>query len=131
MTLTNLSKSNTFRGRVSQIVLLIVVGIFAIPFIFPLLWLISTAFKSSTQIYISPPVWIPNPIRWQNFPEAWNVAPFGRFLVNTMITTFVPMLGEVFVSAMVAFSFARVRWPGRDKIFGLCLATMILPGIIT
>ena len=131
MTLTNLGKSNTFRDRVSQIVLLVVVGIFAIPFIFPLLWLISTAFKSSTQIYISPPVWIPNPIRWQNFPEAWNVAPFGQFLVNTMITTFVPMFGEVFVSAMVAFSFARVRWPGRDKIFALCLATMILPGIIT
>jgi ABC-type glycerol-3-phosphate transport system permease component len=131
MTLANLNKSNAFRERVTQIILLIVVGIFAIPFIFPLLWLVSTAFKSSTQIYISPPVWIPNPIRWQNFPEAWNVAPFGRFLVNTMITTFVPMFGEVFVSAMVAFSFARVRWPGRDKIFGLCLATMILPGIIT
>ncbi|MDO8971498.1 MAG: hypothetical protein Q7U74_12465, partial [Saprospiraceae bacterium] len=96
-----------------------------------MIWLVSTALKSSTQIYISPPVWIPQPIRWQNFIDAWNVAPFGKFLVNTMITTFIPMFGEIFVSAMAAYSFARVKWPGRDKVFGLCLATMILPGIIT
>jgi ABC-type glycerol-3-phosphate transport system permease component len=70
-------------------------------------------------------------MRWQNFAEAWSVAPFGRFLVNTLITTLIPLVGEVFVSAMVAYSFARVRWPGRDKVFGVCLAVMILPGIAT
>lgn len=123
--------SGKTRDKVTQAGNLILLAIFSIPFIFPLLWLLSTALKSPTQIYVSPPVWIPNPIRWQNFIEAWNVAPFGRFLVNTMITTIIPMVGEVFVSAMVAYSFARVKWPGRDKIFTLCLATMILPGIIT
>lgn len=124
-------RSRQFQDRLSQTGTIIMLLIFGIPFIFPLIWLVSTALKSSTQIYISPPVWIPQPIRWQNFIEAWNVAPFGKFLVNTMITTFIPMFGEVFVSAMVAYSFSRVKWPGRDKVFSLCLATMIMPGIIT
>jgi ABC-type glycerol-3-phosphate transport system permease component len=103
----------------------------SVPFAVPLLWLVSTALKTPTQVFVSPPVWIPNPARWENFIEAWNVAPFGRFLVNTLITTIIPMVGEVFVSAMVGYSFARVRWPGRDKVFGVCLAVMLLPGIAT
>jgi ABC-type glycerol-3-phosphate transport system permease component len=123
--------SRKYNERVSQVITFSLLLIFAIPFIFPLVWLVSTALKSATQIYISPPIWIPNPIRFQNFTDAWKVAPFNRFLVNTMITTIIPMIGEIFVSAMVAYSFSRVRWPGRDKIFSLCLATMILPGIIT
>jgi multiple sugar transport system permease protein len=115
-------------GRAGAYVLLLLVGI---PFILPLLFVISTALKTPTQVYVSPMVWIPNPIRLRNFVEAWNVAPFGRFLVNSLITTFIPMLGDIFVSAIVAYSFARLRWPGRDRIFSLLLATMILPGIVT
>jgi len=127
----NFIRSHKFTDRLSQGGRLILLLILAIPFIFPLIWLASTALKSPTEIYISPPIWIPQPLRWRNFIDAWNVAPFGKFLVNTMITTFIPMMGEVFISAMVAYSFARVKWPGRDKIFSLCLATMILPGIVT
>jgi multiple sugar transport system permease protein len=115
--------SNTF-GYIALIIL-------SIPFIVPLLWLVSTALKTQAQVYTSPPVWIPNPVRFQNFADALAVAPFGRFLVNSMITTFIPMAGEVFVSAMVGFAFARVRWPGRDAIFGICIAVMLLPGIVT
>jgi ABC-type glycerol-3-phosphate transport system permease component len=124
-------QSKKINERVSQAVVLGLLLIFAIPFIFPLIWLVSTALKSSTQIYVSPPIWIPNPLRFQNFIDAWRVAPFERFLVNTMITTFIPMAGEIFISAMVAYSFSRVRWPGRDKIFSICLAVMILPSIVT
>jgi len=105
--------------------------ILSIPFIVPLLWLVTTALKTQAQVYASPPVWIPNPVRFQNFADALAVAPFGRFLINSMITTFIPMAGEVFVSAMVGFAFARVRWPGRDAIFGICIAVMLLPGIVT
>ena len=131
MAVTNNIKPRHIREGISQSVLLLLLALFAIPFFFPLIWLVSTAFKSATEIYINPPIWIPQPLQWQNFSDAWNVAPFGRFLVNSMITTFIPMAGEIFISAMVAYSFARVKWPFRDKIFSLCLATMILPGIIT
>jgi multiple sugar transport system permease protein len=105
--------------------------ILSIPFIVPLLWLVTTALKTQAQVYASPPVWIPNPVHFQNFADALAVAPFGRFLVNSMITTFIPMIGEVFVSAMIGFAFARVRWPGRDAIFGICIAVMLLPGVVT
>jgi ABC-type glycerol-3-phosphate transport system permease component len=131
MATVSVTRSQSFQSRLGQVGTFALLVIFAIPFFFPLLWLLSTALKTPTQVYVSPPVWIPNPIRWQNFVEAWNVAPFNRFLVNTLITTIIPMIGEIFVSAMVAYSFARVKWPGRDKIFSLCLATMILPAIIT
>ena len=131
MASTSFIKPRIIRKVMSQTGLTILLAIFAIPFIFPLIWLVSTAFKSASQIYVSPPIWLPLPLQWINFVDAWNVAPFATFLVNSMITTFIPMMGEIFVSAMVAYSFSRVRWPGRDKIFSLCLATMILPGIIT
>jgi multiple sugar transport system permease protein len=101
------------------------------PFIAPLFWLVTTALKTPTQVYVFPPHWIPDPVRLQNFVDGWTTAPFTRFLFNTLITTLVPLVGDIFVSAMVAYSFARVRWPGRDKVFSLCLATMILPWVAT
>jgi ABC-type glycerol-3-phosphate transport system permease component len=101
------------------------------PFILPIIWLVTTALKQPDQIYVYPPQWLPNPPRWENFYEAWTAAPFTRYLVNTVITTVFPLIGEVFVSAIVAYSFARVRWPGRDKVFGLCLATMMMPWVAT
>ncbi len=106
-------------------------ALLALPFVTPLLWLISTALKSPEQVYAYPPVWIPQPFQFDNFVVGWTSAPFTRYLGNTLITTLLPMIGDVFVSAMVAFAFSRVRWPGRDKVFALCLATMLLPGIAT
>jgi multiple sugar transport system permease protein len=125
-----------FQSRQQQEVLsktfgYIALFVLSIPFIVPLLWLVSTALKTQAQVYVNPPVWIPNPVRFQNFADALAVAPFGRFLVNSMITTFIPMVGEVFVSAMIGFAFARVRWPGRDVIFAICIAVMLLPGVVT
>jgi ABC-type glycerol-3-phosphate transport system permease component len=123
--------SRIFQERVTKSLAFLVLLLLALPFTFPLLWMLSTALKTPEQVYAYPPVWIPDPVRVQNFVEGWTAAPFTRFFFNTLLTTVVPMLGEVFVSAMVAYSFARVRWPGRDKVFALCLATMLLPGIVT
>ncbi|MFO7631609.1 MAG: carbohydrate ABC transporter permease [Caldilinea sp.] len=131
--MASVTMQSSRRGRdlLEQAGKLLLLCLCAIPFVLPLVWLVSTALKTPEQVYVSPPVWIPNPIRWQNFADAWQVAPFGLFLINSLITTIIPMVGDIFVSAMVAYSFARVRWPGRDKVFSLCLATMILPAIVT
>jgi ABC-type glycerol-3-phosphate transport system permease component len=128
---TGLAQSRSVRDGVRKAIAYLLLLAFSVPFIVPIFWVLSTSLKTPEQVYVSPPQWIPDPVRWQNFVEAWNVAPFGRFLVNTLITTIIPMGGEVFVSAMVAYSFARVRWPGRDQVFALCVAVMLLPGIIT
>lgn len=124
-------QSIRIHDAISKILAYFLLGLFSIPFLLPLLWLVSTALKTPLQVYISPPVWIPNPVRLANFTDALKVAPFGLFLGNTLITTLIPMVGEIFISAMVAFSFARVRWPGRDQVFALCLAVMLLPGVVT
>jgi ABC-type glycerol-3-phosphate transport system permease component len=121
-------KRQTFVGKTVAYVLLFICGL---PFIVPLLFVISTALKSASQVFVNPPIWVPMPPQFGNFIQAWNVAPFGRFLVNSLITTFIPMIGDVFVSAVVAYSFARLRWPGRDAVFSVLLVTMIMPGIVT
>ena len=110
---------------------LLLLLLFSAPFALPLVWLVSTALKQPDAVYVYPPQWIPAPMRWENFREAWTSAPFDRYFVNSVITTVLPMIGEVFVSAIVAYSFARVRWPGRDLVFGLCVATMLMPWVAT
>ncbi len=119
------------RDIAAKAAIFVVLLLLSVPFAAPLFWLASTALKSPDQVYLFPPRLIPDPARWYNFVEGWTAAPFTLFLRNTMITTFIPMVGEVFVSAMVAYSFSRVRWPGRDKIFFLCLATMLMPSVAT
>lgn len=131
MTVAQLTQSRKFGDLATNAVVFVVLAVLSIPFVFPLLWLVSTAMKTPQQVYAFPPIWIPNPIQLENFHKAWTAVPFARFLGNTMITTFIPMAGDLFVSAMVAFSFSRLRWPGRDTVFALCLATMLLPKTAT
>ena len=97
----------------------------------PFLWMISTALKTPNQIYTFPPTWIPKPIAWGNFREAWMFLPFTTYLRNSLITTIVPVLGTVLSSSLVAFSFARLRWPGRDFWFAVMLSTLMLPSQVT
>ncbi|MHB1296840.1 MAG: carbohydrate ABC transporter permease [Anaerolineae bacterium] len=97
----------------------------------PLLWLLSTALKPDAQMAAWPPVWIPNPIRWQNFVTMWDAGNFGLYLRNTLTITLLATLGQVLTSSMVAFGFSRLRFPGRDQLFALLLATMMLPGVVT
>ena len=112
MTSVTLQSSRRGRELLEQAGKLLLLCLCAIPFVLPLVWLVSTALKTPEQVYVSPPVWIPNPIRWQNFADAWQVAPFGLFLINSLITTIIPMVGDIFVSAMVAYSFAPCALAG-------------------
>jgi multiple sugar transport system permease protein len=131
LTIGHTTASRARSDAASRAIVILLLILFSGPFIGPLFWLVTTALKTPTQVYVFPPQWIPNPVRLQNFVEGWTTAPFTRFLFNTLVTTLVPLMGDVFVSAMVAYSFARVRWPGRDTVFSLCLATMLLPWVAT
>jgi multiple sugar transport system permease protein len=107
--------------------LLVGVAVVMIPF----LWMISTSLKDQSDLFVFPPEWIPNPIRWNNYPDAWNALPFDRFLLNTLFMTILAMIAEITSAAIVAYGFARYRFPGRDVLFVILLATMMLPGILT
>jgi ABC-type glycerol-3-phosphate transport system permease component len=97
----------------------------------PLAWTISTSLKSPGEVFIFPPTWIPNEIRWSNYAEAVTAIPFFLYLWNTSYITGLSIIGKVISIMMVAFAFARLRWWGRDVLFLLMLSTMMLPPHVT
>jgi multiple sugar transport system permease protein len=97
----------------------------------PLFWMLTTSLKPESQLFVYPPEWIPNPPRWSNYREAWNSLPFGRFLFNSIFMTLLAMFAELFTASIVAYGFARFRFPLRNFLFILLLSTMMLPNILT
>lgn len=97
----------------------------------PIGWMLVTAFKERQQIFAWPPVYWPNPIRWQNFTDVLTQIPFMRFAANSLFIAAMNIIGHVSSCTLVAFAFARLRFPGRNLLFMLLLATLMIPGQIT
>jgi len=114
----------------THIFLYVVLSILAALFSIPLVWMISTSFKSLQQLDVWPPVWIPNPIVWQNYPNALKFLPFGRYALNTIIITALALMGTLLSCPLVAHGFARIRFPGRDALFIVLISTIMLPGAV-
>ncbi len=95
-------------------------------FLLPLFWALSSSFKSDYQVLEIPPRWIPDPIRWQNYPEAMNYVPFGRFALNTALIAAGAIVGNLLSCTLIAYGFARLRAPGKNILFVLMLSTMML-----
>jgi ABC-type glycerol-3-phosphate transport system permease component len=97
----------------------------------PLVWTLSTSLKSPGEVYLFPPTWIPEEVLWGNYVRAVTAIPFFLYLWNTVYITAVSIVGKVLSITLVAFAFARLRWWGRDFLFMIMLATMMLPPHIT
>ena len=93
----------------------------------PFFWMISTSLKKPGTEFTFPIEWIPVPPRFGNYSTAWTILPFNEWLFNTVRITGLSIVGHIISCAIVAFGFARIRFPGRDAIFLLVLATMMLP----
>jgi multiple sugar transport system permease protein len=118
-------KMTNWLGVIGRYIILIAL---AASFLLPFYWMASSALKDDNQVYTAPPRWIPNPAYIINFWNAWNVQNFNLFAFNTIVKYAIPStIGTVLSSALVAYSFARLRWPGRDTLFAICLATMMIP----
>jgi multiple sugar transport system permease protein len=102
-----------------------------IVFLVPMIWLTSTSLKAQGQVFAYPPVWVPDPVQWSNYAEAMSRAPLLVWLSNTVVITFVAMAGTLLTGSLVAFGFARLRFPGRRVLFVLLLSTMMLPDVVT
>jgi len=94
---------------------------------FPFAWTISTSLKTEQQTLEYPPTWIPDPVQWENYPEALTARPFGRYYLNTAYITVLSVIGQVMSSAIVAYGFARFRFPGRGLLFLIVLSTLMIP----
>ncbi len=97
----------------------------------PFFWLVSSSLKAAHEIYVFPPKWIPDPVRWSNYEEVFAVVPVLGYAMNTLIVTVLGTAGIVLSSSLAAYSFARLRFKGRDWIFVAILATIMLPFAVT
>lgn len=97
----------------------------------PLLWMFSTSLKSLGTVMVIPPEWIPEVPLWSNYAEIFQVVPFGLYIRNTAFVTLADVVGKIISCSLVAFAFARLRWRGRDTLFIIMLATMMLPTQVT
>lgn len=100
-------------------------------FILPFIWMASTSLKTNQQVVAFPPEWFPNPIRWQNYADALNVVPLLRYAWNTTVICFFSVIGAVISNAIVAYGFSRLEWWGRDGLFFVVLASLMLPFQVT
>jgi multiple sugar transport system permease protein len=108
------------------IYLLLVAG--AVVFIAPLAWMVSTSLKPLPETFSVPPRWIPSQIQWHNYPDAIRaMGDFWLYTGNTLLLCVLTVIGTVLSSTLAAYGFARIDWPGRDKVFIVLLATMMIP----
>jgi multiple sugar transport system permease protein len=115
-------------GKIGINTIALILGLtFAVPFY----WLVSSAVKTSDQIFQMPPVWFPNPVILSNFVRVFTETQFLLFLKNTLVIAVPVTVGTVISCSMVAYGFSRIEWKGRDLFFGLTLAMLMLPSMVT
>ncbi|MEA3334290.1 MAG: carbohydrate ABC transporter permease [Chloroflexota bacterium] len=102
----------------------------ALVFMIPILWMLSTSLKARWEVFAWPPQWIPETIHWENYVEAFTRYPMGRFMLNSTILVAATIVGELFAVPLVAYGFARLRFPGKNVLFLIMLGTMMIPGHI-
>ena len=99
-------------------------------FLVPLIWVLVTSFKRGAEVFIVPVQWIPARPQWQNYLEVFRLLPFAVFIRNTLVITVLGTMGSVVSALFVGFSLSRLRWPGRELVFVMLLATLMLPDIV-
>ncbi|HMN29450.1 MAG TPA: carbohydrate ABC transporter permease, partial [Caldilineaceae bacterium] len=97
----------------------------------PFGWMLATTLKEGPQVCTWPPVWSPSPGRLDNYTKAWSMLPFAQFYWNTIRITFLSIIGTVISCSLAAYGFARLRFRGRDLLFVILLATLMLPSQVT
>jgi multiple sugar transport system permease protein len=115
------------RRGISHLVL--VVG--AVAMLLPFVWMISTSVKPADQLFTVPPTWLPNPVRWDNYVKAMGAGNFGRYALNSLLLGVANLVTNVSLSALAGYAFARLRFPGRNALFVLVLATLMVPYQVT
>jgi len=119
------------RDFINNSILYIILFVIGITMIFPFLWMLSTSLKEPSQIFAASSSIIPSPIVFRNYLDTWKAIPFGRFYINSIVVALAVTFGQLLTSSMAAYAFARLKFPGRDKIFFAYLATMMVPGMVT
>jgi multiple sugar transport system permease protein len=123
-----MTKNNKFilEGTKKVFIYLLMI-IFVIVMGFPFLWMVITSLKTDAQVFVYPPVLIPDPVQFSNYADAWVKASFGKYFFNSTFVTVTVVGGQLVTGSLAAYAFARLEFKGRDKIFLCYLATMMIP----
>ena len=109
----------------------LVLGLLALVFLLPFFWLVSTAFKPVEYVYVSPPVWLSEQITLDNFKEGWGLLDFPRFFRNTLFVTGLTVIGTLLSCSLVGYAFATLSGRGKNFLFNVLLATVMVPTSVT
>jgi multiple sugar transport system permease protein len=116
-------------GQVGRVLIAVALCACTLLFVYPFLWLLSASLKPRGDVFDNK--LIPETLTFENYLEVWNEAPMGLWLVNTLIVTVLATVTVTLSSSLVAWGFAHFRFPGRNLLFGLVLASMMVPGVAT
>jgi len=114
-------------GLTAHVILIVSAVAFALPF----LWMLSTSLKPDAQIFVLPPQWVPKPFMWSNYPNALTYIPYFTYFKNTLYIAVFNVIATLISCTLVAYGFARINWPGRNILFGVLLATLMIPYPVT
>ena len=124
-----LSKTNQFRNINYFTYIILILGSFFM--LMPLVWLVRSSFMELNQIFIFPPVWIPKPFTFENYPGVFEAVPFLKYFINTFTILIPSVIGILISCCMGAYAFSRLNWPYRDFIFAVLMTTLMLPYAVT
>jgi multiple sugar transport system permease protein len=103
----------------------------AVAMLLPFVWMVSTSLKPPEQLFTVPPTWIPRPLQFDTYLKAMSAGNFGRYAFNSLLLAAANMLTNVLLSGLAGYAFARLRFPGRNVLFVLVLATLMVPYQVT
>lgn len=132
---TNLSRSTrSTRGRsdwMAKGIAYVAYSLAGLFMLLPFLWVITTSLKQTGHEFLLPPEWFPHPVVWDNYAEVFRQVPFLKFTENTLIIAVTATILGVLTASLSGYGFARLRFPGRNILFALCLSTMMVPYAVT
>lgn len=119
------------RLRLSRALLYVFLTALAVTYIFPFIWIVLSSLKSQSELITYPPKLFPATLRWDNYQTVITEIKIGQMFVNSLIVSVSVTLGQLIFCSLAGYSFAKLRFPGREGLFKLYLATMMVPGTVT
>jgi multiple sugar transport system permease protein len=125
------AEAGVWRKRIERLAAQAVLILLSAVFIIPFAWMLTASFKTDAQLFVFPIEWIPNPPTLEHYRYGLTFVPFAQYIVNTLIVAGFSVAGTVISCGMVAYSLARIDWPGRNVLFAILLATLMIPFPVT
>jgi multiple sugar transport system permease protein len=127
----NYFESVKFKKKMGQFIVLFILIAGSLLILSPIWWMIATSLKDMKEIMTYPPTFIPKEWHWENYLTTLQKGPFLKYTMNTLFITSLVVLGNVFANSFIAYGFAKIQFKGRNVLFGIVLATMMIPGFVT